>query len=269
MIQGKNPAIVFFVVLSVFLPLFLFTSSCCLAETIYYKDGTTAQAQIVNRTGNTIWVRDVAGSIGLDAQKIDKILNADGSPSKYDVNYTVIQIQNAIKNRNYLEAERDCSALLEVAPDNADVRYLRGMLNQKLGDTAKAIQDYNFLIIHRNADGFVFNNLGTIEAQLKRYSQAKDLFSQAVNSDPLRVEFHNNLSEVFASLKNYDQAIEEYRTVLALEPDNLVALFNLGLIYKNRGDFVEAQKQWERILAINPDDADTLQALTSLKQGKT
>jgi len=251
------------------IPLLLITYSFCLAETIYYKDGTSSQIQIVNRTADTIWVRDGSGSVGIDAKKVEKILNTDGTPSKYDVGYTVTQIQSAIRNKNYVEAERDCSALLELAPDNADVRYLRGMLNQKLGNTIKAIQDYNFLIIHRNADGFVFNNLGTIEAQLKKYGEAKDLFSQAVNSDPLRVEFHNNLSEVFANLKSYDQAIEEYKTVLALEPDNLVALFNLGLIYKNKGDYAQAAQNWERVLAINPEDADTRQALASLKNQKT
>ena len=77
------------------------------------------------------------------------------------------------------------------------MRYLRGMLNQKIGNTSKAIKDYNFLISHEDADGAIFNNLGTINAQSNKYGDAEDLFYKAISCSPKRAEFHNNLSELF------------------------------------------------------------------------
>lgn len=266
MIQRIKFTILFFILFSILLPIFFVIYSRCLAENIYYKDGRIIEAQIVDRTKDTIWIQYGGGSIGIDAKEISKIINNDGSISKYGVGYLVDQIHELIKEKKYIEAEKSCTSLLESSPENASIRYLRGMLNQKIGNASKAIHDYNFLISHKDADEAIFNNLGTIDAQSKKYDDATDLFYKAINRNSERAEFHNNLSELFMSLKNYDQAIEEYNKVLKLEPDNLVALFNLGVIYKDKGDYMKAGKQWQRILAIKPDDVDARKALLSLKK---
>jgi tetratricopeptide (TPR) repeat protein len=268
MIQKSKFAIFAISLSGVLLFTFFFNYPQCLAENIYYKDGRTIKAQIVNRTKDTIWVQQGEGAIGIDAKDISKITNKEGRVSKYDVGYLVDKIQDLLKEKKYIEAEESCTSLLQVFPDNVNVRYLRGMLNQKIGNTSKAIEDYSFLISHKDADGAIFNNLGTINAQLNKYVDAEDLFYKAINCNPKMAEFHNNLSELFVSLKNYDQAIEEYNNVLNLEPDNLVALFNLGVIYKDKGDYRQAGKQWQRILAVKPDDLDAKKALLSLANKK-
>jgi tetratricopeptide (TPR) repeat protein len=266
MIQRRiDPAVLNLVTLG-FPAVFIFTLCfSCLAQNVHYKDGTTAEVEIVSRTSGTVWVRGGPGLVGIDVEKIDKITNNDGTISKFDVNSLVARIQEAIREQNYLQAQGICTSLLEFDPGNAHIRYLRGMLNQKIGNFSKAIEDYNFLISHKNADEAVLNNLGAIDAQLKKYGQAEELFARAVNYNPLRAESHNNLAELFASLKDYDRAVEEYNTVLKLEPENLTALFNLGVIYKNKGDYPEAGKYWRKILAVKPGDAAAKKALVSLK----
>lgn len=253
---------------NILLFLFLAVYSPCPAENIYYKDGRKVEAQILKRTEDTIWIEYGAGTIGIDSKEISAIVNSDGSASKYGVDYLVDQIQGLIKEKKYAEAEKSCTFLLESSPNDARMRYLRGMLNQKLGNTSKAIKDYNFLVNHKDADEAIFNNLGAIDAQSEKYDDAADLFYKAIKCNPQRVEFHNNLSELFMSLKNYDKAIEEYDKVLKLEPDNLVALFNLGVAYRNKGQYSKAGKQWQRVLAIKPDDLDARKALLSLRDGK-
>jgi len=240
----------------------------CLAEDIYYKDGRIIEAQIMGRNKDTIWIQQGGGSIGIDAKEVSKIINKDGSTSKYGVGYLVDQIHELIKERKYTEAENGCAILLESFSGNVKMRYLRALLNQKLGNTAKAIQDYEFLISHEGADEAIFNNLGTIDAKSKKYEDAADLFYKAINRNPQGAEFHNNLAELFMSLKNYDKALEEYNKVLKLEPDNLVALFNLGVVYRDKGDYINAGKQWQTILDKKPDDADAKKALLSLKNKK-
>lgn len=266
MIQEMKFIRQFPVLLSILLLIIMVIYSRCLAENIYYKDGRIIEAHIVDRTKDTIWIQYTGGSVGIDAKEISKIINKDGSISKYGVSYLVDQIHELIKEKKYIEAEKSCTSLLESSPEDASMRYLRGMLNQKLGNTSKAIKDYNFLISHENADETIFNNLGTIEVQSNKYDAATDLFYKAINRNSQRAEFHNNLAELLMSLKNYDQAIEEYSKVLKLEPDNLVALFNLGVIYKNKGDYSKAGKQWQRILTVKPDDIDARKALLSLRR---
>lgn len=250
---------------TIFLAVFLFNSPICFAENIYYKDGKTINAQIIYHNKDTIWIKNDSGSTGIDMKNVSKIENDDGTASKYDAAYLVNQIQEFVKQENYIEAERTCSLLLELSPEDAKVRYLRGMLNQKIGNTSKAAEDYNFLISHKDADSTILNNLGAIYAKEKRYKDATDLFAQAIKYDPDKAEFHNNLSELLMNLKDYDRAIEEYNKVLELEPDNPAALFNLGIAYKNKGDYTRAKEQWQRVLALKPEDIEAKNALLLLK----
>jgi tetratricopeptide (TPR) repeat protein len=263
--KRKRAAIPSLILFNAHLIIFFLAYFPCLAENIYYKDGRMVEAEIINRTADTIWIEYAGGSIGIDAETISRITNNDGSLSKYGVDYLVDQIHELIKEKKYIEAEKSCSFLLASSPRDVNIRYLRGMLNQKIGNTLKAIEDYNFLINSDNADDAIFNNLGTIEVWLNKYDDATDLFYEAIKRNAQRVEFHNNLSELLMGLEKYDQAIEEYDKVLKLEPDNLVALFNLGVIYKNKGQYSLAGKQWQRVLAIKPDDADARKALLSLR----
>lgn len=263
--KSIRPADIFFITL---LFIFLLDSSMCLAEYIYYKDGRRVEAEIVKRTKDTVWIQYAGGTIGVDSKEISKILNSDGSVSKYGVGYLVDQIQGLVKEKKYIEAEKSCTFLLESSPEDSRMRYLHGMLNQKLGNASKAIEDYNFLVSRKDADDAIFNNLGAIDAQSEKYDDAADLFYKAIKCNPQKVEFHNNLAELFMSVKNYDKAIEEYNNVLKLEPGNLVALFNLGVVYKNKGDYLKAGKQWQRVLAVKPDDPDAKKALLSLGKVK-
>ncbi len=56
-------------------------------ETIYTKDGKKIQAKISEKTDTTIWYEISSGDIveenGIDISDVEKILNDDGSVSKY------------------------------------------------------------------------------------------------------------------------------------------------------------------------------------------
>ena len=155
---------------------------------------------------------------------------------------------------------------MNISPENTEVRFLSAILNQKIGDTAEAVKDYNFLINHKNADVRVFNNLGAIYAKEKRYKEAKELFYKAIKINPDKAEFHNNLSELLMETEDNDRAIEEYDKVIQLEPGNTLALFNLGIAYKNKGDFAKAKEQWNKVLALKPDDTNAKNALEYLEK---
>lgn len=60
-------------------------------ETIYTMDGEVMQAKITKKTKDTIWYEIVSGDIieeiGVDIIKVEKVLNDDGSVSKYSPTY--------------------------------------------------------------------------------------------------------------------------------------------------------------------------------------
>jgi len=253
--------------LNLILFMFFLNYAQCRAENIYYKDGTTASAKVVSRTKNTLWIKQGPGSVGVDVKNIEKIENDDDSISKYDVDYLSGQIQELVKQKDYAGAQKICSILLGVSPGDIEIRYLRGLLDQRVGNTQEAIEDYNFLINHNAADGRVLNNLGVIYAGQKRRESAMTMFNSAIEKEGARPESHDNLAELFMEMKDFSRAIDEYNKVIELEPNNAQALFNLGVAYKNKGDSAMAQEQWEKVLNVKPEDTDAISALEYLKKG--
>lgn len=79
--------------LAVLFTVFLFLGQTALyAETIYKKDGTVIQAKITGKTEDTIWYElttegDIIEEVGIDVSEVEKILNDDGTVSRYSPTY--------------------------------------------------------------------------------------------------------------------------------------------------------------------------------------
>jgi tetratricopeptide (TPR) repeat protein len=258
----------FFILLSILLITLLSNFSICNAEKIYRKDGRVVNAEILYRSKDSVWVKISSGAIGISTQDIDRIENDDGSISKHDYQSLSGTIQDFIRQQSYDEAVKLCSLLLESLPSDAQIHYLRGLLNQKIGNFEQATEDYDFLIKHGVADAEVFNNLGAIYAHNQESKEAQDFFIKAIGKNPDIVEAHNNLANLSLQIKNYTRAIEEYNKVIEKEPDNFKALYNLGIAYMNSKNYTKAKEQWEKILAIKPGDDDAKNALEYLKVKK-
>lgn len=237
------------------------------AEKIYCKDGRILDEKITYRNRGVVWYKQSSGMVGIDIKNIDKIESDDGSISKYDYNVIGRKIQDSVKEGRYADAIALCTTLLETIPDDIQIHYLRGMLNQKMGNIENARQDYDFLVKNKKADASILNNLGTIYGDDKRYSEAADLFIKAVAINPEMVQIHDNLAITSLRANDYNRAMDEYKQVIEREPDNVNALYNLGVIYMSKGEYQNAKDLWERAAALNPEDADTKQALEALKAG--
>ncbi len=244
---------------------FLTLPCACNAEKIYYKDGRILNEKITYRNRGVIWYKRSSGLAGINIKDIEKIENDDGFVSKYDYKTISRDIQSSIKEKKYDNAIMLCSVLLETIPDNAGIRYLRGILNQKTGNPEKAREDYEYLVKSKAADAAILNNLGAIYAADQKYREAADLFIKAAAENPGVVQVHDNLAQASLASKDYERAASEYEKVIDREPDNVNALYNLGIIYMSKGEYQKAKGLWEKILSVKPEDDDTKKALEYLK----
>ena len=122
----------------------LFGSSQCDAEKIYYKNGKVVKAQVTSRSRGNLWIGHGEGvSSGILMKNVSRIENDDGSVSKYDYETLEKLINEAIAKSQYKEAVKLCGVFLEGSPGYPRVRYLRAMMNHKIGnleETYKAIK---------------------------------------------------------------------------------------------------------------------------------
>lgn len=246
----------------IFIALFLTVSPRCDAENIYYKNGKIVKAQITSRSKGNIWIGHGEGvSSGIRTKNISRIENDDGSVSRYDYEALEKMVNEAIKKSQHAEAARLCGIFLEGSPNYVRIRYLRAILNHKIGNLEKAASDYDFLISNMAADAEVFNNRGIISAESQDYDEAAAFFIEAINKKPNIAQVHNNLGNVYMQKNYYAKAADEYKKVIELEPGNTKALYNLGVAYYMAGDRKEAEEQWNKVLSIKPDDAEARKAL--------
>lgn len=256
-----------YLVLSVFFLWSLALPSLCEAEKVYYSDGRVADEQVLYRDKETIRVKRPSGDANVDRSRILKIINDDGSISKYDYESVCGAIKDKVREGKYAEAAAFCDILLQSFSKSAEIHYLRGVLNHKAGNLAKTKEDYTFILDNDITDARVLNNLGVIYAADKENEKAVELFNKAIERDPGLAEAHYNLGGIFLLTGDYDGAISEYTKVVDKEPENIEALYHLGRAYAGKKDYTSARDQWNRILSIDRENLEAKRALESLSGG--
>lgn len=97
----------------------------------------------------------------------------------------------------------------------------------------------------------LFNYLGQIETQLKRYPNAITYLDSAIRLSPTSAGYFVNRG--IARLERGDKpgAAEDYETALRLDPDNSLALHNLAALKSLAGDSQSAEKLLRESIAKN------------------
>jgi tetratricopeptide (TPR) repeat protein len=105
-------------------------------------------------------------------------------------------------------------------------------------------------------------NVGGAYIMQRKWNQAVDVLSKAVEANPDHIMLWTNLAA--AHLGNLEtagpmhqaRAVAAYERVLALDPKAPNIHYHLGLIYKEQGDLERAARCFEQALAVNPADRD-------------
>ncbi len=239
----------------------------CAAEKIYYTDGRAVDERVVSRNKDTLVLARTDGEAQVKRDRIDRILNDDGSISKYDYEGLCNAIKDNVKEGKYAEAAAFCDTLLQTFSKSSEIHYLRAVLNHKAGNLSRTKEDYNYVLEKGTIDAKILNNLGAIYATDKENEKAIEMFNKALEKDPGMTEAHFNLAGLLLMKKDYPGAISEYNKVVEKEPDNTEALYNLGVAHSSRGDKAEAKACWKKILAVDPMNPDAKAALDALQPG--
>ncbi|MBF0357117.1 MAG: tetratricopeptide repeat protein [Magnetococcales bacterium] len=169
----------------------------------------------------------------------------------------------------YLEADKLCTAILQVAPNHLDAINLLGNIAQKIGRFEMAAQKFQQAISIDDSRAMLYYNLATSLYPLGRQQEAIAALQTALGKDPGNEKITGYLdsitsksSEIEASLHRaialhkagqLDEGIYWYNKVLELQPDNIAALSNLGIAFKNRGQLDRAVIYYNKTLSIKPD----------------
>jgi tetratricopeptide (TPR) repeat protein len=124
--------------------------------------------------------------------------------------------------RRYEEAEVQLRTAVERL-DDANNRYDLGVVFDRTGRLAEAMEQYRRALVHNPTHRDALNNLGVALARAGRLDDATAQFERLVAADPGNPDAHANLGAMLLSTGRAERAAQEYRAALDIDPGHAVA----------------------------------------------
>jgi len=162
-----------------------------------------------------------------------------------------VKLAHICQEKNLLEeAYRHYQMALEVDPQNPEILYGQGVLNEKLGLYHEAEKKYLECLTHDPSQAMARNNLAAIFLRKGNYEQAKEQYLKAIEIDPKNFNLYRNLGILYQQLHKEQHAKKAYSTALNLNPNQVDVMHNLSLILMNLGEWKQACLLLRRIRKI-------------------
>ncbi len=164
----------------------------------------------------------------------------------------VASCSEAIQSRQLTQAELATARLNRGA---ARALLGDGMLSN--GDYLEALKHYDSAIDPAQPDALTLYRRGAALDALGQSDRALNDYDQAIRLDPRYPLAYYARGVLLASYKRtYDRAIGDFDKVLVLEPRNVAALIRRGDAYGKVGDFGNALADLDRAVGLAPDDPE-------------
>lgn len=150
------------------------------------------------------------------------------------------------------EALSNLQYLLKYFPEDAELLYNIGILQEKLKDFQSAKISYEKAIEIMPQDDFYYN-LGEVLVTLEEWDSAINAFNSVLQNDSNDGNCYFNIGLCYLNKKETNKAIDFFQRAVELNPKDIYALFNLGNIYQNIGLTNFAVENYKKVLEITPD----------------
>jgi tetratricopeptide (TPR) repeat protein len=135
-----------------------------------------------------------------------------------------------------------------------DAYLNRGASHLFLGDTLKAMNDYNTAISLNRFDPEGYIRRSRIHIMQKNTAPALEDLTSAISLDSTNTFAFFNRALVRYDNKDIMGALKDLEKVLELDPGNALTLYNRALIRSQIGDYNNAIDDYDRVITINPNN---------------
>jgi len=133
------------------------------------------------------------------------------------------------------------------------VFYNLALVYQKMGNTAKAVQNYKNAYSANPNDFLSCINLGNLSADQKRWDEALAWYKKAEAIESKAEGVHVNIGNAYVALGKYDEAEKAFDRAFTINPENIEALHNKAILLAMKKQYRDALEINERVLQLAPD----------------
>src|SRR3569833_1182031 len=140
-------------------------------------------------------------------------------------------VSGQLRANRYAEAMVKADAFLARKPQDAQMRFLKGVILTEQNKTAEAIATFSKLTEDFPALPEPYNNLAVLYAAGGEYEKARQALNKAIRTNPSYATAYENLGDVHAKL-----ASQAYDKALQLDSGNSAAKSKLTLLRSLNGN---------------------------------
>jgi len=152
-----------------------------------------------------------------------------------------------------MQNNRDAMRVIEDAikasfRNEAELFYIRGLLNFQRGNHKQAIEDYDMaLSVNASWNVFqIFLNRGLANDAQSKPDLAIQDFSKSIIADPNNAGGYLARGNVLYSLSRFSEAVDDFLKAEVLNPDNNVIPYNIGMAYQRNNDRASACRYFQK-----------------------
>ena len=117
-----------------------------------------------------------------------------------------------------------------------------------LGDTLKALQEYNYLIQLTPDQSDVYCKRAMFYVLIEEYDKANKDFNKAMTLDPEdRSPFYYR-AKMYHKQEEYEKEKEDYLKTIEMDPEDPEGYYYLALLYVNQNKFFQAISYFEKAI---------------------
>ena len=209
---------------------------------------------------------EMARGQGLEGEQVDALAArlapppAAGAPlqpsSKPPATRDVDAVTALFGQGRLREAEAAAQALAQRHPGHPFAWKMLGVVRQRLGDNAAALEPMRRAAQLSPTDAEAHNNLGIVLAALGRPAEAEAGYRHALSLDPRSAQAYGNLGAALQAQGRLTEAEASYRRAIELKPDYARAHGNLGAVLQERQRFADAEASFRKALRLQPKNAE-------------
>jgi len=161
-----------------------------------------------------------------------------------------------LKQDKMKEAELVIQQALTLYPGFWEARLTRAKIFDQIGETDKAIQEYEIVLKQESLVSEALFHLAYHLVQRNQKDRAQELLTRLTTHDPQHAEGWYLLGRLSEQNQRFEQAIDAYTHVVQIVPDHSVAHYNLGVLYQQDKQPQQAIKHFQRVTQLKPTDAE-------------
>jgi Tfp pilus assembly protein PilF len=155
-------------------------------------------------------------------------------------------IRTVERNRDWRDEEVLYRKTLEAQPDAQVIHTNLGVDYSERGDWANAEREWILALGPGTPSAVTLSNLGLVRMKQKRYSEAADLFDQAIRLRPSFVDPYKHLAEMYVEMGRLVDADNQFQHAVSLAPLDINLRNTYGHFLLQQGRASDAREQFAR-----------------------